>query len=436
MLTAMPDRYRRTSRGTEIGRYVAAVVNIAWRPFVHLLGPFAVALVLFLDEWRRWVLFYLSAGTVLAVAWDLVVYWNACKLVDWILLTGFPIGLFVLYKSSDLHRRFNNLARGLARQGILEAYEPGRSRPPAFRRELPPQPVPAGDPSLNIQDRILVFREARGQIIRHAAVMSVLVGALFLALSIAVTGTGSGEGHWELRLTNYLAALKAIFGLVVGIRLGRIAAYGIMMWTYPLINVELSGRRFRLRLDPQPGHPDHVCGLKPIGDFWSFEATVLILPLAYILAWIGLMNTSLGPEIQVKLLDNHSTYVFAAMVLLLLQVFALWVPMLSLRRVMGRAKQDLQGRADELAQRAANLKYAMLHANSKKARDEAEKRHEELLKAFQDFEQVPLWPISARTLRSYVLQLWPILGFVGVENKKVVQAFVEFFQNLSIAGPG
>ncbi|MEE9209863.1 MAG: hypothetical protein V3U23_05370, partial [Kiloniellales bacterium] len=76
------------------------------------------------------------------------------------------------------------------------------------------------------------------------------------------------------------------------------------------------------------------------------------------------------------------------------------------------------------------LKHTLLHAADKDERAAAKQRHEQVLMAFQDVELVPRWPISAATIRSHFLQLWPILGFIGVENEVVVGAFAEFFQNI------
>ncbi len=104
--------------------------------------------------------------------------------------------------------------------------------------------------------------------------------------------------------------------------------------------------------------------------------------------------------------------------------------MLSLRRVMGAAKRDLQVRADEFAQEAATMKYTLLHATDKDERDAAKMRHAELLKAFADIERVPRWPIAANTIKGHITQLWPVLGFIGVENDRVVTAFVESFKSL------
>ncbi len=419
----IPSRYRRDSRGAEIGRSLAAAGGIVWAPVVALLGPAADAIVLFLDEWRRWILLLLSVLTLAATIWTLAVYWGDWEQVQWTVLTGFPVGLYVLYQSSDLHRRFNGMSWGLSRQGILEVYAPSRSHRPSLHRERPP----------GLRDRAIVaevFLGARDQFIRHASVMSFLVGMIFAILVIEGNGPTAAHGFWAQWLDHFLAALKVTFGFVVGIRLGRIAAYGIVMWAYPLIRVDLFSGQFRLRLNPQPGHPDKVCGLKPIGEFWTFEAAVLVPPLAFTLAWIAVMNAGLETVIQQNLSAKHGAFVTATLILILLQIFALWVPMLSLRRVMGAAKQDLQARADQLAQEVARLKHTLLHAADKDERAAAAQRHEQLLKAFQDVEQVPRWPISAATIRSHFLQLWPILGFIGVENEVVVGAVAEFFQNI------
>lgn len=418
----MPKRYRRDSGGTEIGQYLAAAVRLAWRPVILLLGPLADTVVRFLDRWRSETLLLLSLLSLAVIVWDLAAHWGDWDAVHWILVTGFPIGLYVLYQSSDLHRRFNGLAWGLARQDILEFYEPIRHPGPSLPRERPP----------GLRDRAIfakVFKAARDSIIRHASVLSVLVGAVFVALALLVADPSEADGTGERWLGACFDGLKLAFSFIVGVRLGRIAAYGIVMWTYPLLRVERYSGRFRLRLNPQPGHPDQVCGLKPIGDFWTFEALVLLPPLAYTLVWIGIMNSGAAWVTTMGLRVNHPPFIAATSILILLQVFALWVPMLSLRRIMGTVKHDLQSRADEFAQEAATMKYALLHATDKDARDAAEKRHAVLLKAFADIEQVPRWPITADTIKAHILQLWPVLGFIGVENEDVVAAVARFFDS-------
>lgn len=399
---------------------MATAGHLAWRPVIVSFGPLADVIVLILDEWRRWTLLALSVLALAGTVWDLAAYWGDWGAVHWISLTGYPIGLYVLYQSGDLHRRFNGLAWGLARQEILEIYEPRRSPGPSLRRERPP----------GLRDRAIlaqVFEAARDSIIRHASVLSILVGVAFAALAFPTAGPSEAHtaGAWWLDIC--FDGLNVVFGFIVGIRLGRIAAYGIVMWTYPLLRIELFTGRYRLRLNPQPGHPDKVCGLKPIGDFWTFEALVLLPPLAYTLAWLGIMNSGAAWVVAMGLRANHTPFVVATSILILLQVFALWAPMLSLRRVMGTVKHDLQARADEFAQEAATMKHILLHTTDKDERDAAEKRHAELLNAFADIEQVPRWPISADTIKAHIMQLWPILGFIGVENEDVVAAFVRFF---------
>ena len=419
----MPKRYRRDSRGTEIGQYLAVAVRLAWWPAILLFGPLADVIVRFFDTWRRWTLLALSVLVLAATVWDLAAHWGDWGTVDWVAITGFPIGLYVLYQSSDLHRRFNGLTRGLARQEILEIYEPTQSPGPSLRRERPP----------GLRDRAIfeqVFEAARDSIIRHASVLSVLVGAVFAALVLQASDLSVGHTTGERWLDACFDGLKVAIVFIVGVRLGRIAAYGIVMWTYPLLRVELFTGRYRLRLNPQPGHPDKVCGLKPIGDFWTFEALALLPPLAYTLTWIGIMNSGADWTESMGLQNTHTPFVVATSILILLQVFTLWVPMLSLHRVMGAAKHDLQVRADEFAQEAATMKHTLLHGTDKDARDAAQKRHAVLLKAFADIEQVPRWPVAAGTIKAHITQLWPVLGFIGVENDRVVTAFAEFFKSL------
>jgi len=71
-------------------------------------------------------------------------------------------------------------------------------------------------------------------------------------------------------------ALGLLAGLVAGAFFGRLATYGAMATV-------LADRSTRLNV--RPGHFDGANGLKPVGDFYLYQALLTAIPLIWLAGW-------------------------------------------------------------------------------------------------------------------------------------------------------
>ncbi len=72
------------------------------------------------------------------------------------------------------------------------------------------------------------------------------------------------------------AAISVIAACIAGLFFGRLTRFGMLASV-------LSDDHKRLRVIP--GHFDGACGLKPIGDFYLFQALLLAIPILWLAAW-------------------------------------------------------------------------------------------------------------------------------------------------------
>ena len=84
------------------------------------------------------------------------------------------------------------------------------------------------------------------------------------------------EGGWALVELGIFTVISALSAALAGVFFGRLTHYGTLA-------AVLSNDETRLRI--VPGHFDGVCGLKPIGDFYLFQALLLAIPILWLGVW-------------------------------------------------------------------------------------------------------------------------------------------------------
>jgi hypothetical protein len=89
----------------------------------------------------------------------------------------------------------------------------------------------------------------------------VTAGAVFLAFVLAT--------HGNLALKATLVVLESVGAYVAGYHLGRMAGFGRLG---PFLRARDCMPKVR------PGHLDGMGGLKPVGDFYFFQAMVVAIP--------------------------------------------------------------------------------------------------------------------------------------------------------------
>ncbi len=409
-----------------LGRGIGAI----WGAVARLLGPLCSWIIEATDA--RWIpmVCVLLVTTIALVGWDVQLY--GLERVDWLWITGYPIALFVLFRSTGLPDRIFFLRESLVNQGILEAYDPARNPDPSLAREREMrEPGSAG---------VDVLGTMRGRILPHTALLTVLV-CVFANIVIHQVGLyrvvpagTTASTIWNARANHLLGHLYVFF---LSLRLGRAVAFSLLMWTHRLVRLSLSdaeGREtvYRIRLNPQPAHPDGICGLKNILDFWTYEASLLVPPLVYTLSWLAISGSEVcrtrywsvcdASDPNMNLVSHTASpaivFFWFSLILIVLQILALWWPMLVLRFHMEHARTIVRNWLDAMARKSADLRFKVVNSQDPQERRELAEQLANALEAYKDYQSIPLWPISRDTVKSHLVQLWTLLVFLGVVHQE------------------
>ena len=368
---------------------------------------------------QRWsaILAGLAGATVAVVVADCLLAASLREL-NWIYLTGYAAAWFVLFRSAELPRRITALRHSLIRQGILETCEVVDGRLVPVDRES------ALDRLADAMERRVLERTARVTL-----AFAALATPMVVLFGIHRPLEGSGLVAW-LHRAEY--GLGLVYVVLLCLRFGRALGFSLVMWTYRSITLHQDGRTYGVHPRPQPGHADRHCGFRIVNEFWSFEVGLLVPMLVYTLGWLGLAGWGgllrVFPEFYwtyETLSGGRPLDVFLALSALLvgLQLVALWVPVVALRIVMGRTREELREDADRVAFDVRSLKEKLLDPETP-----AERKKEladELgfaLEAYRDHEDMPLWPISGRTFWRHVLHLWSLVAFLGIYTAEDLHA--------------
>lgn len=415
-----------------VSEWVARGTNCVWGPVTRATGPLCSALIDWTDRLWLWFMGGLCVLTAAVVAWDFVLFYDDLRQLDWLWITGYPVALFVLFRSSGLPDRIFYLRKSLVNQGILDIYDPKVSLEPSLARERILDHEHAENARLmnHLTERVLP----------HTAVLTLLfcVVANYVIHHIGlyrVIPDSAGAGHALNVYANHL--LGHLYILLLGLRLGRAVAFSVLMWAHGLVRLRLSGGAgegivYRVRLNPQPGHPDGICGLRNILDFWTFEASLLVPPLIYTLGWMPIVGSKLCEKHILAICeagfysgDPAEVYIGLSLVLIALQLLSLWWPLLALRMHMGHARIIVKTKLDDLVRKTAALRYVVVNSDDAARRKESADQLAQTIDAYRDYQTMPLWPITRDTLVKHLAQLWTVLVFIGVvQQKETLSAIV------------
>jgi hypothetical protein len=178
-----------------------------------------------------------------------------------------------------------------------------------------------------------------------------------------------------------------------------------------LLALALNGRQ--ITLEVTSAHPDGAAGLKPLGDYYLFQALILAFPAAYLAAWSLLMLLGITDRYE-HWLEPYLALVALA-VCLELAAFAL--PLWSVHRVMSAQKRSRLAQVDqELGATIANLHRRLEAELSPEERRQLTDQLEQRAARYRDAETMPTWPLD-QTLRrrltfGNLVLLVPLVGQV------------------------
>lgn len=229
-----------------------------------------------------------------------------------------------------------------------------------------------------------------------------MVGGPVAALAITAAFFGAFD-RVSLQARIPLIIIEALAGYVAGLHLGRMASYGALG---PFL------KQSGLSIRAWPGHIDGAAGLKPVGDFYFFQAMVAAIPAMFLAAWWVLI-----PLFGERYAYWRDPYLAQLAVAVALEALAFVVPLLWFHREMMKAKVNLLQQADRLS-------MEMLESTDDSGEAQADGDKLNLEQAglkYAAIEDMPTWPVDVRTKRRFsrnnIALVLPLLGHaVGQTN--------------------
>lgn len=202
----------------------------------------------------------------------------------------------------------------------------------------------------------------------------------------------------------FLTVGEVLGGYVAGTLLGRMACYGRL------------GRllvRNSIKIDIVPGHLDGVAGLKPVGDFYFFQAAVVSIPAVYLALW--LLVIPIWPR------DYgywREPFLGLLIVAVTIEILAFLVPLWSFHTIMQEQKKLYLATADKLSKKISGTQAKLAKADSGGVQSALKEQLSEMTKHYWAIETMPTWPVDLRTRRrfsssNFVLLLPVISNWIG-----------------------
>lgn len=246
--------------------------------------------------------------------------------------------------------------------------------------------------------------EARAELIGQN--IGVLGAVIMLGAFLIVYGLG-------VRTRVFILAVAIGGGYFAGRALGRGIAYGSL-------GSVLQARG--LPLMPQPAHLDGAAGLKPVGDFYFFQAMIVAIPAMFLAAW----------WLAIPILNRYQrwrgTYLVLLGVCVLVEVLAFFSPMIAFHKRMKTRKAELLLDADALSQEVAELQARLVSAHDETERTALKEELQTKIDRYHAIEGMPTWPVDARIRRRFTINNAVLIAPMVVKG---ISEFDSFRQTMS-----
>ena len=251
-------------------------------------------------------------------------------------------------------------------------------------------------------------------------------GGLALAVVVAVSFS---IAFWQIFPDQILFTIIAtLAAYLVGRLISRLVAIGT------LGSMVSGGSEWDVR--PNPFHPDGAAGLKPIGELYVRQASVLLIPGVFVAGW----------WVLIPIVDsfNHyerwrTPYLGLLCLTVVLQVLAFVLPMISFHRLMRAAKQERLADADRrVSPELARIEEVLAFTQDARERADLKERSSLLRDYSLAINEMPTWPVDITIRRRFTLNnsllLVPLLGrAVGLSSfwSDLANRLHEIFGNVS-----
>lgn len=173
------------------------------------------------------------------------------------------------------------------------------------------------------------------------------------------------------------------------------------MVTYGCLGIWL--RRRNLSIGMKLGHPDGAAGLKVVGNFFLYQATLVLLPAIFFGFWWAIAPSwpVEGPGGYFNFLEWRNLFVLFFVMLMGIEILAFVVPMVYFHREMSAHRRRYDQEADEIGEAILRHEAEMAGAGDRATVERGEVRKGLLQKRYELLDAAPCWPVDSRILRRF-----------------------------------
>jgi hypothetical protein len=276
---------------------------------------------------------------------------------DWMLLTGLVTLIVGVQVARGVRARLDQTIGRLVDRGVLVLDADGRQ---------------AFDLALDAR--------ARAWAARSGLIVAAAVGAAF------VVAFGPAQVLEPGRLL--LTLVETALGFIAGRYLGRMVAFGSLGWLLRARHIQIVAR---------PGHIDGAGGLKPVGDYFLFQAALTVVPAVFLTVWLFLI-----PVWPSTRYDHwREPYLWLLALALAFEVLAFLVPMRVFHQEMVKEKEQQTRTADVRSREIADLQAELATCDDASRRAGLKDQLASKTQQYWDIESMPTWPLDLGMWRRF-----------------------------------
>lgn len=225
-------------------------------------------------------------------------------------------------------------------------------------------------------------------------------------------------------LNNEVIIPTSLAGYIAGRYFGRMSCYGFLNKIFETENV---------KLEIKHEHVDNTCGMKPLGNFYFFQAIIMMIPAIFLAGWLMAIPAycipidsqkisceTTFPAEQVlglplgKKYPRYKDYIFSGNYLfwrypflfllafvLIVEILSFIIPLYFFHNQMVEQKNRHLVDADKLSITIAELQTQLYSAKEIQERKELEEQINYFHKKVVNIENMPTWPIDSQILKRF-----------------------------------
>ncbi|MGY2134445.1 hypothetical protein ACW9KT_19610 [Hymenobacter sp. HD11105] len=184
-----------------------------------------------------------------------------------------------------------------------------------------------------------------------------------------------------------ITLLECAGGFIAGVFFGHMCGYGRLGH---FIKIQ------RITVNIQPGHPDEVGGLKPVGDFYFQQAMVVAMPAVFLAVWLLIMQFG-----NTQYTNWKTSYAVLLGLNIIVEILVFVIPLLSFHRIMVVEKQKKLVDADILSNEMVLAEHQLAKEEDAHKREVIKDRLSGMTKEYWGIEKMPTWPLTKGTKKVF-----------------------------------